>query len=71
MKSTSKQSKLENIIKIIKELSKSSKNGFTLEEFKLKIENLGIIEDKFEELFNNLINEGYLYQVSLGHYKSI
>jgi DNA replicative helicase MCM subunit Mcm2 (Cdc46/Mcm family) len=71
LKPSKKKSAFQKIMEIIDDLSEKSKIGFTESEFKSKLSNLGMNDDKMVELFNRLINEGYIYQKSIGHFKKV
>ena len=66
-----KKSTFQKVMEITKDLSEKSIIGFTESEFKNQLSDLGMNDGKIVELFNRLINEGYIYQKSIGHYKKV
>lgn len=71
LKPSKKKSTYQKVMEIIEDLSENYEIGFTESEFKTKLSNLGMDDDKIVELFNRLINEGYIYQKSINHYKKV
>ncbi|MHA1269755.1 MAG: hypothetical protein ACTSPY_08235 [Candidatus Helarchaeota archaeon] len=66
-----KLSNFENILKMVKEISISKVDGFTIDELKEKAVYLGLTDEEIEDIMNKLLNEGYIYQKTIGHFKLI
>ncbi|TFF88419.1 MAG: DUF1922 domain-containing protein [Promethearchaeota archaeon] len=61
----------KRIIDIIQELSDKSEDGFSKSDLRKRLNEFGFDDDKFQELLNKLIYEGYIYELRFDHYKII
>lgn len=71
LRTSRKKSMFQKVMEIIEDLSEKFEIGFTESEFKNRISDLGMDDDKIVELFNRLVNEGYIYLKSIDHYKKV